>query len=105
MLPNIDNETGMKAVFSLLDFRSAKNPSAECIMEGLEIFLLYNNSRFANIHLMQINGTGIGPQNSCSYSNVAISHLDNIINKKIATQFQECFYFGRYRDDCLVFMI
>ena len=43
-----------------------------------------------------------GAPNSCSYSNIAIKHLDKIINEKRATRFQECFYFGRYRDDCLV---
>ena len=65
MFPNIDNETGMKVVRSLLDFRSAKNLSAECIMEGLKIFFLHNNSHFANIHLLQTNGIEIGHQNSC----------------------------------------
>ena len=35
-------------------------------------------------------------------SDIAISHLDKIINEKRITQFQECFHFGRYRDDCLV---
>ena len=44
----------MEAVRSLLDPRSLKNPSTECIMEGLEICLLHNNSGFANIHLLQI---------------------------------------------------
>ena len=31
-----------------------------------------------------------------------MSHLDKIIYEKRATHFQECFYFGTYRDDCLV---
>ena len=44
----------MKAVPSLIDSSSLKNPSTECIMEGLEICLLHNNSGFANIHLLQI---------------------------------------------------
>ena len=39
---------------------------------------------------------------ACSYSDIAIIHLDKIINEKRTTQFQECFYFGRYCGDCLV---
>ena len=33
MLPNIENEGGMEAVRSLLNSRSSKNPSPECVME------------------------------------------------------------------------
>ena len=93
----------MEAVRSLLDSRSSQNPSTECIMEGLEICLLNTNSRFANIHLLQTNGTATGAPNSFSYSDIAISHLDKINNEKRATQFQECFYFGRYGDNCLFY--
>ena len=84
----------MEAVRSLLDSRSSKNPSNECIMEGLEICLLNNNSRFA--------GTATGAPNSYSYSDVAITHLDKIINEKRAAQFEACFNIGRYCDDCMV---
>ena len=66
----------MEAVPSLIDSSSLKNPSTECIMEGLEICLLNNNSGFANIHLLQTNNTATGAPNSCSYSNKAISHLN-----------------------------
>ena len=72
------------------------------MVEGLQICLLHNNSRLANIHLLQTNGTVTGAPNSCSYSDVAISHLNKVINEKRATQFQEFLNFGRYRDDCLV---
>ena len=102
MFSNIDNEREMEAVRSLLDSRSSKSPSNKCMMEGLEICLLNNNSRFANIHLQQTNDTATRGPNSCFYSDTAISHLDKIINEKRVTQFQECFHFGRYRDDCLV---
>ena len=64
--------------------------------------MLNNNSRFANIHLLQTNGTTAGAPNSCSFSDVAISHANKIINKKRATQFQECFYFGRLHDAIFV---
>ena len=71
-------------------------------MEGLQVFLLNNKSLFANIHLLQTNGTATGAPNSCSYSDIVISHPDKIINGKRTIQSQECFYFGRYHDDCLV---
>ena len=71
-------------------------------MEGLEIFLLNNKSRFANIHLLQRNGTATGAPNSCSYSDIVFSHLDKIIYGKRATQFHECFYFSRYQEYRLV---
>ena len=57
MFPNIDNKKQMEAAHSLLDSRSLQSPSTECILEGLEICLLNNNSHFANIHLLQTNGT------------------------------------------------
>ena len=102
MFPTIDNERGMGAVRSLLDLKSSQNPSAECVMEGLKICFLNNNSRFSNINLLLTNGTATGAPNSSSYSDITISQLDKITNEKRATQFQECFYFGRYRDDYLV---
>ena len=95
MFPDIDNERGIEAVCSL-DSSSPKNPSTERIMKGLEISFLNNKSRFDNIHLPQTNGTGTGAPKLCSYSDIATSHLDKIINEKRATQFQECFYFGIY---------
>ena len=102
MFPNIGNQRGMEAVHSLLDSRSSQNPSPECIMEGLKIYFLNSNSSFANIHQLQPNGTATGAPNSCYYSDIAISYLDKIISEKAATQLQECFYFGRYCDDCLI---
>ena len=50
MFPNIENERGIEAVRSVLDSRSLKNSSTECIMEGTDICLLHNNLRFANIN-------------------------------------------------------
>ena len=40
MLPNIENEGGMEAVRSLLDSRSSKNPSTECVMERIKKFFV-----------------------------------------------------------------
>ena len=40
MLPNLENEGGMEAVRSLLDSRSSKNPSTECVMERIKKFFV-----------------------------------------------------------------
>ena len=40
MLPNLENEGGMEAVRSLLDSRSSKNPSTQCVMERTKKFFV-----------------------------------------------------------------
>ena len=87
---------------SLSDPKSSENLSAECIMEGLKIFLLNNKSRFTNIHPLQTNGTVTRAPNGCPCPDIANNHLDKNINEKRAPDFQGCFYFGICRDDCLV---
>ena len=68
MFPSIDNQTGIRIVREALDKRPVKLPSTECIIEGLEICLYNNNSTFANLNLLQTNGTATGAPNSCSYA-------------------------------------
>ena len=60
-------------------------------MEGLEICLLNNNSRFATLLLLHTNGTAPGALNSCSYSNIAISHLDKLLMKRELPNFRNAF--------------
>ena len=79
-----------------------KVPCTDCIIEGLEICLFNNNSKFADDHLLQTNGTATGAPNSCSYSDLAIYRLDKLINEEKANNFNELLFFGRYRDDCFV---
>ena len=40
--------------------------------------------------------------NSCSYSDLAIQLIDIAVINAQWTSFQEIFYFGRYRDDCII---
>ena len=47
--------------------------------------LLNNNSRFADMHLVQTNGTVV---KSCSYLDIVIPCLYKIINGKKTTEFQ-----------------
>ena len=65
--------------------------------------MLYNNnSIFDKNHLLQTNGTATGVPNSCSYSDIAINRIGQLIEQEQANNFKELFFFGRYRDDCFV---
>ena len=101
MFPSIDNSRGVAAVKSALDSRTNLSPSTECIIEVLEICLANNNSTFAGQNIIQTNGTAMGAANSCSYSDLAIQRIDNAVIDAQRTIFQEIFYFGQYRDDCI----
>lgn len=100
MFPSIDNKMGISAVQKALETREDKTPSTQCILEALEICLTHNNSMFDGKHLIQTNGTAMGAANSCSYSDIAIEEIDNIVMQSKDTSFPELLYFGRYRDDC-----
>ena len=101
MYPSIDNKNGIQAVTTFLNSRAVKDPSTECIIEGLSLCLYNNNSKFANENLLQINGTATGAPNSCSYADIAIAPIDDAVFEKMDSDFTELRYFGRYRDDCL----
>ena len=101
MFPSIDSNTRAVAVKSALDSRTNLSPSTECIIEVLEICLANNNSTFAGQNIIQTNGTAMGAANSCSYSDLAIQRIDNAVIDAQRTIFQEIFYFGQYRDDCI----
>ena len=52
--PSIDNDRGIAAVRNALETRAYKSPSTDCIIEGLEICLKCNNSRFGSQNLLQL---------------------------------------------------
>ena len=62
MFLNIDNMKGIQVVKTILANRQVKESSAECIIEGLEICICSNNSKFDQDHLLQKNDTATGPQ-------------------------------------------
>ena len=43
MFPSIVNVKGIDAVRLALNTRDSKKPSTECLLEGLQIYLCYNN--------------------------------------------------------------
>ena len=102
MFPSIDNENGIKSVYNILEKREEKKPSTDCIIEGLKICLKNSNSVFAGELLLQTNGTATGAPNSCSYADIAVEPIDNVIFDEMKTTYSEILYYGRYRDDCLV---
>ena len=101
MFPSIDNQNGIRAVKNILDTRSIKKPSTECVIEALELCLYNNNSMFFNENLLQTNGTATGAPNSCSYADIAVLEVDEKVFEKMNSSYPELSYFGRYRDDCL----
>ena len=50
-----------------------------CIMEGLEICLKCNNSRFGSQNLLQLNGTATVVPKSCSYADLAVFDIDKSV--------------------------
>ena len=79
MYPSIDNDRGIAAVRNALETRVNKSPSTDCIIEGLEICLKCNNSRF----LLQLNITATGAPKSCSYADLAVFNIDkNVLQAK-----------------------
>ena len=105
MFPSIDNVNGVNTMRAALEKRVVKNPSTECIIEGLEICLFNNNSVFADANLLQTNGTATGAPNSCSYADIAVSPIDEAVFMQMNTNYKELKYFGRYRDDCFALWI
>ena len=105
MFPSIDNETGINIVRKALEKRTNNSPSTLCVIEGLQICLTKNNSTFANLNLLQTNGTATGAPNSCSYADLAVTPIDDAVFESMTSSFPELRYFGRYRDDCLVIWV
>ena len=79
MYPSIDNDRGIANVRNALEIRAYRSSSTDCIIEGLEICLKCNNSRFGSQNLFQLNGTAIGAPNSCSYACLVNFDIDKSV--------------------------
>ena len=95
MVPSIDNESGIKAVKKVLNNRKSKNPSTECILEALRIYLECNNSVFNDKKCIQTDSTGQGPYMSCSCRDISMAHFDNRAQNYTA----KSTVWKRFRDD------
>ena len=100
MYPSIDDDRGIAAVRNALETKVNKSPSTDCIIEGLEICLKCNNSRFGSINLLQLNGTATGAPNSCLYADLAVFNIDKNLLQAKRNPYQKMKYFDQYRDDC-----
>ena len=94
MYPIIDNDRGTAIVRNALETRANMSPSTDCILEGLEICLKCNNSRFSSQNLLQLNGTATGAPNSCSYADLVVFNIDKNVLQAKRNTYQEMRYFG-----------
>ena len=102
VFPNIDTIKGIETIQLALQSRPSQKPFADCILQGLEICLYNNNSKFNWDHLLQTKGTVTGALNYCSYSDLAIHRLDKLINSKRNNNFGKLFFHGRYPNNYFV---
>ena len=101
MYPSIDNDRAVAANRSVLETRTNKSTSTDCMIEGLEIYLKCNNSTFSLQNLRQLNGTVTGVPNTCSYADLAVFNIDKNVLQAKRNAYQEMGYFGRYCHDYL----
>ena len=94
MYPSIDNDRGIAAVRNALETRANKLPSTDCIIEGLEVYLKCNNSRFGSQNPLQLNGAATGAPKSCSYADLAVFNIDKNVLQAKRNTYQEMRYFG-----------
>ena len=80
MFPNITNELGLSACRELLEKRTTKEPSTNCLIDAILISLEENIAEFDNIVVTQIYGTTMGRHHSCSYADIAV---DKAIDQKV----------------------
>ena len=83
MHPSIVNDSGIAAVRNALETRACKTPSTDCMIEGLDICLKYNNAKFSSQNLLQLNEAATGAPNSRSYTDLTVFNIDeNILQAK-----------------------
>ena len=101
MFPSIHNESAIKSVERLLITRSILNPPTLCIFEALRLRLECNNSIFNNKFYLQTDGTALGPNMSCSYSDIAMAVYD----EKAREHPFKTLIWKRFRDDVIALWI
>ena len=100
MFPNTDNTLGITAVRKVLDSRSSKFSSIDCIAEAVEICLRVNNCHFSKQNYVQKHGTAMAPKNVCSYADLAMGIIDE--KAKLESSLKPSIWW-RYRDDIFNF--
>ena len=67
-ISSINNKSGLKSGYNILELRDSKFPPTSFVIEALELWLSCNNSIFNNTNYLQTDGTAQGPHMSCSYT-------------------------------------
>ena len=97
MYPSIDNKIGLQACRKILDSRVVLKSFTDCLMDVIKITLDNNNSTFNNTHYLQTDGTAMDPKNACSYADVSVSKIDELLFQH---EYHKPICWVRYRDDC-----
>ena len=103
MFPNIPREFGIAESTKLLDERSEPILlSTACIVEGLKITLDNNIANFNGTTYKQLQGTAMGPKNSCNYADIAMNYIDQAVhnnNPDCSKNPHVPISWSRFRDD------
>ena len=102
MYPSIDNEVGLSSCKAALNRREKLSPSTDCLPEAIKIMLECNNSTFNNKHYRKNRFTAMGPQNRCSYADLAVTTIDHKYLDSNNRHNDIIFPpdWSRFRDDC-----
>ena len=65
-------------------------------MEAVKNCLENNNAEFEGQHYVQTNGTAMGPKNSCSYTDISMTKVDQVATSEGPYKPE---YWYRFRDD------
>ena len=65
-------------------------------MEAIKICLENNNAEFEGQHYVQTNETAMGPKNSCSYADISMTEVDQVVTSQGP---YKPGYWCRFRDD------
>ena len=99
MFPNIPEDIGIAKCREMINKHPIPNGlPAECVIEGLLICLHYNISQFDNMWYRQVRGAAMGPHEACFYSDIAMSHFDELAFSD-SNPHRKPLMWMRYRDD------
>ena len=97
--PSCETNKCIEAIELLLNQRTIKCPSTECIFEALSITMSSNSAHFSNRYFIQINGATIGSPDSGSVTDIyGAIHIDKKLMEESPIKPQN---YKRYRDDTL----
>ena len=65
-------------------------------METVKICLENNNAEFEGHHYVQTNETAMGPKNSCSYTDITMTEVNQVITSQEPHKLE---YWYRFRDN------